>query len=214
MRSASLTVAALVGAVLLTSCGGNSTDGGRPVPVGGGGSESSSTSAPTASSATPTTQPSVPVETSSAPSKKAKVIVVPGNYASNPAVQGLVKMYPVYFDALIARDGNVMIKQFPAYFYADVSQVMVDAKLNGWVMKPPGSVVVRGISNQPLGVVRVKTCRSQTTQYWDPKKKGWTLIAPSGQPQAIDMIKTGLGWRPYRVGPSAGISCAGVKYPA
>ncbi|MFI5733161.1 hypothetical protein ACIA49_23815 [Kribbella sp. NPDC051587] len=214
MRSVSLAAAALAGVVLLAGCGGNSDDGGRPVPVGGD-SDTSSTPTPSASSTPPpSTKPSEVADPTTTPPKKAQVIVVPGNYSSNPAVQGLVATYPMYFDALIARNEKLISKTFPAYFYADVSQVMVDARNNGWVMKPPGSVVVRGISNQALGVVRVKTCRSQHTQYWNPKTKGWTLVAPGGQPQAIDMIKTGLGWRPYRLGPSAGISCAGVKYPA
>ena len=81
-------------------------------------------------------------------------------------------------------------------------------------MRPPGSVVVLGVQSQPQGVVRVKTCRSQTTQYWDPKSKRWTLNAPKGSTQVIDMIKTGIGWMPYRIGPSSGVNCAGVRYPA
>ncbi len=215
VRSTSLTVAALAGVVLLAGCGGNSTDGGRPVP-GGGGSEPSSTPTPSASSSTPpsTAPTKAPTAPTSTATKKVNVIVVPGNFASTPAVQGLVQSLPLYYEALVTKNVDIVKNKFPAYFYADAGQVIVDAKVNGWVMKPPGSVVVRGIANQPLGVVRVKTCRSQTTQYWDPKTKGWTLKAPGGQPQAIDMIKTGLGWRPYRVGPSTGISCAGVKYPA
>jgi len=209
-----LTIAALAAVVALAGCGGNSTDGGRPVPVGGG-SDPSSTPAPSASATTPsataTEEPSAPVST---PAKKSNVIVVPGNFASVPAVQGLVTSLPLYYEALVTKNVNIVKNKFPAYFYADAGQVIVDAKVNGWVMKPPGSVVVRGIANQPLGVVRVNTCRSQTTQYWNPKSKSWTLKTPSGQPQAIDMIKTGLGWLPYRIGPSSGISCAGVRFPA
>nr|WP_238355095.1 hypothetical protein [Kribbella sandramycini] len=209
-----MTAAVLTGAVVLTACGGNAADGGAPVPVGGGPESASATPAPSSSapeSTAPTKQPSAPVST---PPKKANVIVVPGNYASNPAVQGLVTSLPRYYDAMVAKDASLVKNKFPAYFFADAGQVIVDAKVNGWVMKPPGSVVVRGISSQPLGVVRVKTCRSQTTQYWNPKANAWALATPGGQPQAIDMIKTGLGWLPYKIGPAAGISCAGVKYPA
>jgi hypothetical protein len=81
-------------------------------------------------------------------------------------------------------------------------------------MKPPGSVVVMGTSAQPLNVVRVKLCQSQTTQYWDPKGKRWTVAASKGTPQAIDMILTGLGWLPYRMAPSTGIKCSTVHFPA
>ena len=38
--------------------------------------------------------------------------------------------------------------------------------------------------------------------------------APKGSPQVIDMIETGIGWMPYRIGPSSGVNCAGVRYPA
>jgi hypothetical protein len=75
-------------------------------------------------------------------------------------------------------------------------------------------VVVLGVQSQSDGTVRVKTCRSQTTQYWDPKAKQWTVVAPKGSPQVIDMIRTGLGWLPYRLAPSKGVNCARVNYPA
>ena len=83
-----------------------------------------------------------------------QVIVDPGNYGSNPAVQGLVKTYPLYFQALVARDDTIVRKSFPAFFYADISESILEAKRNGWLMRPPGSVVVVGVQSQPQGVVR------------------------------------------------------------
>jgi hypothetical protein len=203
----------LAATLLLAGCGGKQTnDGGMPVPAGGDDSNSTS-STPGGSTAKPTTKPTAPT-TTSAPTRKVQVIVKPGNYADNPAVQGLVKSYPVYFSALVARDSDIVKKSFPAYFYADTSLGIDEAKRNGWVMKPPGSVVVMGISSQPLGVVRVKLCRSQTTQFWSPRTKSWTLATPKGSPQVIDMIETGLGWLPYRMAPSSGVNCSKVRYPA
>lgn len=139
--------------------------------------------------------------------------MVPGNFGTNPAVQGLVQTYPLYFQALVSKDDTVLRTKFPLFFYSDTSQEILDAQAQGWVMKPPGSVVVRGVENQPSGIVRVTTCRSQTTHYWDPRGKKWTVVAPNGTPQVIDMIKTGLGWRPYKLAPSKGVKCAGVRYP-
>ncbi|WP_242001852.1 hypothetical protein [Kribbella steppae] len=218
MRSLALPAAVLAGALLLTGCGGgNSTDGGRPVPVDGSGDPSTSTSTsstPTAGATTPTAAPSEPTNTTTAAPPKAQVVVVPGNYSSNPAVQGLVQSYPLYFQALVARDDSILKKSFPSFFYADTSQAIKDAQRNGWVMRPPGSVVVLGVQSQSNGTVRVKTCRSQTTQYWDPKAKAWTVPAPSGSPQVIDMIKTGVGWLPYKLASSKGVTCARVRYPA
>ncbi|NEA37240.1 hypothetical protein G3I17_37175 [Streptomyces sp. SID13031] len=165
-------------------------------------------------SSAPTGNPSAPATTAAKPPAKAQVIVVPGNFAAQPAVQGLVKSYPVYFSALVAGDSDIIKNNFPAYFYVDTKEGIAEAKRNGWVMKPPGSVVVMGTSPQPPDIVRVKLCTSQTTQYWDPKTKGWTVAAAKGVPQAIDVILTGLGWLPYRLAPTEGINCAKVRFPA
>jgi hypothetical protein len=217
VRSLALPAALLAGALLLTGCGSkDANDGGRPVPVDeSGGSSTITLSPPTAGATTPAATASEPTTTATktAP-RKTQVYVVPGNYASNPAVQGLVQSYPLYFQALVARDDSILKKSFPSFFYADTSQAIVDAQRNGWVMKPPGSVVVLGVQSQPNGTVRVKTCRSQNTQYWDPKGKQWTVVAPKGSPQVIEMIKTGLGWLPYRLAPATGVKCTAVRYPA
>ena len=216
VRSPLLPSAVLAGALVLTGCGGgNPNDGGRPVPVDDpGGSSSTTSSTPTTGASTPTTVPSQPKTTATTAPRKVQVTVVAGSYRSNPAVQGLVQSYPLYFQALVTRDDTILKKSFPSFFYADTSQAIVDAQRNGWVMRPPGSVVVLGVQSQSDGTVRVKTCRSQTTQYWDPKAKQWTVVAPQGSPQVIDMIKTGLGWLPYRLAPSKGVNCARVNYPA
>jgi len=216
VRSLALPAAVLTGVLVLTGCGGsNPNDGGRPVPVDGAGESSTSTSStPTAGATTPTEAPSEPTTSKTTAVPKAQVVVVPGNYSSNPAVKGLVQSYPLYFQALVARDEAILKKSFPSFFYADTSQAIKDAQRNGWVMRPPGSVVVLGVQSQSNGTVRVKTCRSQTTQYWDPKAKSWTVPAPGGSPQVIDMIKTGVGWLPYKVASSKGVTCARVRYPA
>jgi len=204
----------LAAVLLLSACGGpEQNKGGMPVGVDDGGSTSPS-GTPTATKSATTAVPTAPPKSAKPRRRAAQVTVVPGNFASNPAVQGLVKNYPVYFSALVARDANLVKNSFPAFFYADTSLGINEAKANGWVMKPPGSVVVVGIQQQPYGVIRVKTCRSQTTQYWDPKAKAWTLVAPMGSPQAFDMIETGLGWTMYRVAPPRRINCSRVRYPA
>ncbi|WBQ01817.1 hypothetical protein [Kribbella sp. CA-293567] len=216
MRRTAIPAALLSAALLLSACGGSSEDGGMPVPVEGGDAPTITLSGtPSAQpTAAPTKKPSAPVTTAAPPPPaKGQVTVVAGNFASNPAVQGLVKSYPVYFSALVARDADIIKNNFPAYFYADVQQGIDEAKRNGWVMKPPGSVVVMGTSPQPPDVIRVKLCRSQTTQYWNPGSKSW-VVAAKGAPQVIDMIRTGLGWLPYQLAPSTGVNCAKVRFPA
>ena len=212
MRRLALPAALLAGLLLLTACGGkDDNDGGRPVPVGGD-STTTTSSTPTAE---PSAEPSKPVSTTKpTTTTKPQIYVVAGNYASNAAVQGLVSKYPLYFQALVTKDDTVLKKSFPSFFYADVSEAIVDARRNGWVMRPPGSVVIVGTQSQPDGTMRVKTCRSQTTQYWDLKAKKWTEVTPKGSPEVIDMILTGIGWLPYRIAPSSGVSCVGVHYPA
>ncbi|TQJ06828.1 hypothetical protein [Kribbella jejuensis] len=207
--------AAVVGVLLMSACGKDSKDGGLPVPAGGD-------SGTTASSSTPSTQPTETTSAPTAPATTAKptapavqqVIVKAGNFASNPAVQGLVTSYPLYFKALVDRDDTILKQRFPSFFYADVAQGIADAKRNGWVMKPPGSVVVVGAHSTNDGTVAVQTCRSQTTQYWDPKARNWTVVTPKGSPEVIEMVQTGMGWLPYRLATSKGVNCAGVHYPA
>lgn len=212
MRRFTLPTALLAGALLLTACGGNDdNDGGRPVPVGG---DSGTTTSNTPTDEPTTTEPSQPATSTKPTTAKKDIYVVAGNFGTNAAVKGLVIKYPLYFDALVKKDDAVLKKSFPSFFYADVSEVIVDAKRNGWIMRPPGSVVIVGTQGQSDGTVRVKTCRSQTTQYWDPKAKKWAEVTPKGAPEVIDMIKTGIGWLPYRLAPSTGVNCASVHYPA
>jgi hypothetical protein len=198
------------GVLLLSACSKDSNDGGLPVPAGSG----------TATSGTPSesTEPTTPTEsaTSAKPTAapKGQIIIRAGNFASNDAVQGLVTSYPLYFQALVSKDDTILKKKFPSFFYADVSQGIQDAQRNGWVMKPPGSVVVVGVKQTADGTVAVQTCRSQTTQYWDPQARKWTVVTPKGSPEVIEMIKTGLGWLPYRLATTAGVNCAAVHYPA
>ncbi|WP_433157517.1 hypothetical protein [Kribbella sp. CA-247076] len=208
-----LPAALLTGVLALTACGQDSGDGGRPVPVGGdSGTTSSAPTTATSPSSTTTSRPATTAQPTAQP--KAQVIIKAGNLASNPAVKGLVDSYPLYFRALVSKDDTILKKRFPSFFYADVSQGIADAQRNGWVMRPPGSVVVVGARSQPDGTVRVQTCRSQTTQYWDPKGRAWTVVTPKGSPEVIEMIKTGIGWLPYRLAPAKGVNCARVKYPA
>jgi hypothetical protein len=213
VRRFAIPVAVLSGVLLLSACSKGSNDGGLPVPAGGSGTTTSST--PSTQATETTSAPTEPATSAKPTAPAAKqVIVQAGNFGSNPAVQGLVTSYPLYFKALVDRDDTILKQRFPSFFYADVSQGIVDAKRNGWVMKPPGSVVVVGTHSTPDGTVAVQTCRSQTTQYWDPKARNWTVVAPKGSPEVIEMVKTGMGWLPYRLATTAGVNCAGVHYPA
>ncbi|GAA3124015.1 hypothetical protein JOF29_008648 [Kribbella aluminosa] len=216
MHTFAIPAAVLCGVLLLSACGKDSNDGGHPVPAGGDSGTSTSntpTGGPSSGpSETATSAPTQPA-TSEKPAAK-QVIVQAGNFGSNPAVQGLVTSYPLYFKALVDRDDTILKQRFPSFFYADVAQGIVDAKRNGWVMKPPGSVVVVGARSTPQGTVTVQTCRSQSTQYWDPKAQNWTVAAPHGSAEVIEMVKTGMGWLPYRLVTSKGVNCAGIRYPA
>ena len=214
MRRFALPALVLIGVSLLSACSKTPPTAVSQYPAGGD-------SGTTTSSDTPSTPP----ETTSAPTEpattakpttapKGQVIVQAGNFASNAAVQGLVTSYPLYFQALVSKDDTILKKRFPSFFYADVSEEIVDAKRNGWVMRPPGSVVVVGAHSTADGTVAVQTCRSQTTQYWDPRAKNWTVVAPKGSPEVIEMIQTGIGWLPYRLASPAGVKCAAVRYPA
>ncbi|TWD84372.1 hypothetical protein FB561_5559 [Kribbella amoyensis] len=216
MRRLAVPTALLTAVLLLAGCGGGeSNNGSMPTPEGGGGGSSTSTEptgTPTEPSASTTKEPSAPT-TTTAP--KAQVVVVPGKYAGNPAVQGLMAKYPVYYQALIDRDDAVIKETFPAYFYLDVTSNIKLAKSSGWVMRPPGSVVVMSLSQQPYNVVRVNLCASQATQYWNPKAKKWAKAAPQGIPEVIDMVKTGMGWSMYRRSkPAKPYGCAAVRFPA
>jgi hypothetical protein len=75
-------------------------------------------------------------------------------------------------------------------------------------------VVVVGASTTPDNTVAVQICRSQSTDYWNPKTRNWVVAAPHGTPEVIEMVKTGLGWMPYRMATSKGVRCTGVQYPA
>ena len=121
-----------------------------PVPAGGSGHdvlghpvdrarEPTSAADPAATTPSPPTAP------------KAQIIIKAGNFASNPAVQGLVTSYPLYFQALVSKDDTVLKKKFPSFFYSDVSEGIFDAQRNGWMMRPPGSVVVDRRAKQHVG---------------------------------------------------------------
>jgi hypothetical protein len=202
-------VALAAAALLLAGCGGDTTNKGT-LPIPAGGDDPSSTGTP---GSTHTVEPTGPPRTVT---PKAQVIVVRGSFAGNPAVEGFASTFPVYFKALVARDSKVVRSYFPGFFYADTAIGIDEAKRNGWVMRPPGSIVVVGVEQQPQGIVRLRTCRSQTTQYWNPKTRQWVIVAPKGAPDVYDMVKTGLGWMPYRQQQHIAkpYSCAKVHYPA
>ncbi|TDD26108.1 hypothetical protein E1218_13580, partial [Kribbella turkmenica] len=107
MRRSALPAALLAGVLLLTACGQDSGDGGRPVPVGG---DSGTTTAGTPATATskPNPESSRPATPEPTTRPKAQVIVKAGNFASNPAVKGLVNSYPLYFQALVSKDDTVL----------------------------------------------------------------------------------------------------------
>jgi hypothetical protein len=144
------------------------------------------------------------------------VVIAPGRFAGNPAVQGLMAKYPLYFQALIQRDSTIVRRNFPEFFYGDTAIGIDSAKAAGWVMRPPGSLVVMAVEPRPDGVVRIRSCRSQSTQYWNPKARRWARVTPGGAPDVIDMVQAGQGWTMYRwVRPvPRPFSCAKVRYPA
>jgi hypothetical protein len=116
---------------------------------------------------------------------------------------------------LVNRDDAAIKASFPAYFYLDVTTKIKQAKTNGWVMQPPGGVVVTSVTQRPHGVVRLNLCLSQRTQYWKPKSRTWVHVAPKGLPKVVDMVETGMGWSMYReLDPAKAFSCAGVRFPA
>ena len=215
MRSLAVPAAVLAGALVLAGCGGKDTnDGSLPVPVGGDGSSSTRAASPSTGSTEPTQKPSEPTTTTRPASRSKLIVIDPGNFKSNAAVQGLMTSYPLYFQALVTKDDTILKNQFPSMWYADTSQAIVDAQRNGWVMKPPGGMVVLNVKTTKDDSVVVQTCRSQSTEYWDPKANSWTVKAPQGSPEVIEMIQTGLGWMPYQLATTKGVSCAGVHYPA
>jgi hypothetical protein len=197
----------------LAACGGDDgSNGTMPTPVEGGSETSTTPSEPASPPPSePTTAP-----TKRPPGKAPLVYVVGGKFDSNPAVQGLKLKYPVFFRALVQRDPTIVATAFPQYFYADTVALIDEAKESGWTMRPPGSLVVRDVESRPNGIVRISSCRSQATQYWNPKRKQWVVRAPAGSPDVLDMVRRGSGWTMYRwVYPAPKrFSCAGVKYPA
>lgn len=211
-RTAGLVAALLLG---LSACGGD--DGGNgtmPTPVDG--SASSETSETPSEPASPPPSQPTSAPTKQPPGKAPMVYVVGGRFDNHPAVQGLKLQYPVYFRALVQKDSQLVARTFPQFFYADTVAEIDDAKDSGYTMRPPGSLVVRRVESRPGGIVRITSCRSQTTQYWNPKRKQWVVHAPGGSPDVLDMVRRGTGWTMYRWSvPRAGtVSCAGVRYPA
>ena len=106
----------LAAALLLTACQKDSGDGGRPIPVGGD-SGTATSGTPSTSASEPSTEPSQPATTAEPTAQpKSQVIIKAGNFASNPAVQGLVSTYPLYFQALVTKDDSILKKKFPSFF--------------------------------------------------------------------------------------------------
>ncbi|MFC0625322.1 hypothetical protein [Kribbella deserti] len=210
--------AAVVSAVLLLTvgCGGNEPTGGAPTPIDpGAGGETSET--PSASASTPTDKPTTPASTATTPAGPARqIIVVTHIFKNQPVVQAFASAYPVYFKALVDRDDAVLRSTFPSYFHADVEAQIAVAKRAGWVMRPPGSIVLRKVDKLPDGKFRIGSCRSQRTEYFDPVAKKWVRSAPKGTPDVIVMAPLNGTFVMYRwLGSrNAGFTCAGIPYPA
>jgi hypothetical protein len=212
VRRLGVPTGALVVGLLLSGCGSGSNNGTMPTPADDG--SSGTTTTPSKSIGKPTAEPTGPAKTP--PARRAQVIVEPGNFADNPAVQGFVAKYPLYFRALVQRDSKIILENFPFYFASDVSPNIARAVQRGWVMRPPGSVVVVGVERRPFDVVRIRSCRSQTAGFWNPRTKKWVQTAPAGVPETVDMVERGDGWTMYRwLQPvPKSFSCAKVHYPA
>nr|WP_184794776.1 hypothetical protein [Kribbella italica] len=218
VRGRTLTTAAAFLVVLAGCSGGGETNkGGLPIGVDDQPDSNPTITLPTPPpQSTPAPRPtSAKPTTAKPPAATAKVVVVPGRFGAEPAVQGLVAKYPLYYQALVSRNSDIVKTGFPAIFYAGTATDIEAAKDAGWLMRPPGSIVVIGTSKQPYGVVRVNLCRSQRLQWWNPKTRKFVVNAPKGTGEAIDMVRTGFGWTMYRmVRPiPAGINCATVRYP-
>ncbi len=224
MRVRSAITRVLLPVVVLTvvaACGGNDDGnrGGLPEGVSEepGGDRTITLGTPTPEPSTPSsTKPSKPVTTVPPAAPPGQVTVVPGRFGAEPAVQGLIAKYPLYYQALVKRDSNIVKTNFPAFFYADTAINIDAAKASGWVMRPPASIVVVGTSKQPYGVVRLNLCRSQRLQWWNPRTRKFVVVAPKGTAEAIDMVRSGVGWTMYKVVRPVpkGINCAAVRYPA
>ena len=125
-----------------------------------------------------------------------------------------MKTYPLYFQALVARDDTIVRKSFPAFFYADISESILESQAGRWLMRPPGSVVVLGGPEPAAGRGAGEDVSLTDHAVLGSQVEAVDSNAPKGSPQVIDMIETGIGWMPYRIGPSSGVNCAGVRYPA
>ncbi|MGC4941566.1 hypothetical protein [Kribbella sp. DT2] len=213
----------IVALTVVAACGGSgdANRGGLPEGVseepGGDRTITLGTPTPTPTPTKPSSgKPSKPATTVPPAAPSGQVTVVPGRFGADPAVQGLIAKYPLYYQALVKRDSNIVKTSFPAFFYADTAINIDAAKASGWVMRPPGSIVVVGTSKQPYGVVRLNLCRSQRLQWWNPKTRKFVVVAPKGTPEAIDMVRSGVGWTMYKVVRPVpkGINCAAVRYPA
>jgi hypothetical protein len=211
-------VATVALAVAATGCGEGGSTGGAPTPV-----DDTAASDPTSAPSTPATSdapnPSTATATATAapkPGSARQIIVVTHKFQNIPAVRAFAAAYPVYFKALVDKDTDALRTQFPAYFYADTEAQITIAKDAGWVMRPPASIVLRIVETLPDGKVKISSCRSQRTEYWNPRANKWVRSAPKGSPDVIIMALRGDSWVMYRwmTSPPPTFGCGGISYPA
>ncbi len=202
---------ALVAALTLTAgCGGSSSAGGSPTPLGD--------DSEAVSSATPSPEPTSkatpkPSATPSRPAPGRLVIVAPGRFASSPAVNGFTAAVQVFFRARMAHNPNLLQGWATSLFRSHNDNLIVNAKAAGLVMRPPGRIVVRGVRKGPVAnTTIVDVCFGPSMAWYDPKRKRYTNDLPNGSPYSIAMYGSGPRWLFYDAYDGK-FSCSTVKYP-
>lgn len=210
-RRTRLAALCALAALALAGCNGGEDAGSGPTPFE---DDSSGTpSSPASSSNSTTTDPTTPA-TSQPPAKKALVIVDPGKYRSNPAVQGFTRTIQEFYKARQAHNPRLMNAWTSSIFYTDNESGILLAKTQGLVMRPPGKVSVRGVRKGPIAnSVTVDVCFGPTMAWWDPKRKKYTNDLPNGSPISMDITNAGSRWEFYQARKGK-FSCTAVRYPS
>ncbi len=204
-------LASVLASGLLAGCGG-STAGGSPTPFEDDATSGASSSTPSAEpSSPPSTTPTAPPSTPSG--KRPFVLVAPGKYITSPAVGGFTLAIQVFYRARMTYSPDAMQGWATSKFRADNDIEILNAKPAGYVMRPPGRVVVRGVRKGPIqNTTTVDVCLGPTMAWYDPKRKRYTNDLPNGSPISFVMYGSGSRWLLHVAVPGK-FSCTTVKYP-
>lgn len=209
-RRTGLAVVSALVVLAIAGCNGDDDAGSGPTPFA---DDSSGTpSSPAESSEPATTEPTSAATTP--PAKKALVIVDPGSYKSNAAVQGFTRTIQEFYKARQAHNPKLMNAWTSSIFYTDNESGILLAKTQGLVMRPPGQVVIRGVRKGPIAnSTTVEACFGKTMAWWDPKRQKYTNDLPNGSPISMDMTNAGSRWEFYQARKGT-FSCTSVRYPS